>query len=187
MSNSAIRDKLISLLAAGVPPSAAASAAGVEPSYVSQLLETEDFREALLVASSARLEEAIAHDKTVESLESKTLRAIEQKLPFVRSAMEAAKIFQILNNSKKRALTDRDANAGGGNVQLVTIVLPKAAAVNLRLNSQQQVIEVEGRTMAPLPSRELPKLQEADSKRAAEVLANVDPLKTTLNGVTLVL
>lgn len=181
------RDKLLSLMGAGVPAVAAARAAGVTEAYVSQLLDTEDFRTALIEASAGRLEAAIKHDETVESLEAKTLRIIEQKLPFVRSAMEAAKVFQILNNSKKRAVADPNSSQGAGGTQIVTLVLPKASRTSIKLNSANQVIEVDSRTMAPLPSRELPALQQADAERAKKLLDQAAPMNTVIDGVVRVL
>lgn len=186
--------KILGFLASGVPPSAAASAAGVDPSYVSQLLDNEQFKLQLYEKSAARLQKDVEHDTKIETVEARALAAIEQKLPFVRSALEAARIFQILNNSKKRALANAapaDSNLGG-----VTIVLPRAIAktMELRLNTTQQVIEVEGRTMAPLPSRQLPavlaernKQKAADAVRAEELLETAAPVHTVINGVVRVL
>lgn len=186
MTNDHNRAKLLELMGAGIPPSAAAAAVGVDPSYVSQLLDTDEFRAALVEASAGRIQAALEHDNTVEGLEKKLLRVIEQKLPFVRNPMEAAKIFQILNNSKKRLVTGSDSSNANQGVQMVTIVLPKAAAVNIKVNTANQVIDVAGRTMAPLPSRELPKLQEADAARAVTVLENAEKV-TTIGGVVRVL
>lgn len=149
--------KLLSFLAAGVAPSIAASATGCDPSYVSQLLENEQFKEELYKLSAKELEADLAHDSTIESVEAKALKAIEDKLPFVRSAAEAAKIFSILNNAKKRATVPANPMDAGG-LSTVTFTLPRAAlrSIELKMNPQQQVIEVEGRTMAPLPSNQLP-------------------------------
>lgn len=106
--------KLLSFLAAGVAPSIAASATGCDPSYVSQLLENEQFKEELYKLSAKELEADLAHDSTIESVEAKALKAIEDKLPFVRSAAEAAKIFSILNNAKKRATVPANPMDAGG-------------------------------------------------------------------------
>lgn len=185
--NSVTKDRLLGYLAAGVSQTAAASAVGVDPSYVSQLLEQDDFKIALVERSAGRLQKAIDHDESIESLETKAARVIEQKLPFVRNALEAARIFQILNSSKKRAVASPDSSQGAGGVQSVTIVLPKAAAVSLRMNTQNQVIEVEGRAMAPLPSRNLPALQEAEAARAKQLLDTATPQHTIIDGVVRVL
>ena len=73
------------------------------PSYVSQLLaEDESFAEAVAVARVATLEEDVAVDNTVKATESKALKLISDRLGQVKSAMDAARIYQILNNSKRR-------------------------------------------------------------------------------------
>jgi hypothetical protein len=154
----ATKEKLLGYLAAGVAPLVAANAAGVEPGYVTQLLQQEDFRQALALKGSELLEGALSHDRKLDKLEDKALNMVEQKLPFVRTATEAAKIFQTLNASKRRAMAT-DTNTSNLGAQTVTIVLPQAAAAFIKVNTTNQVIEVEGRTMAPLPSRSLPALQ----------------------------
>lgn len=159
-------DKIASLLAAGAPQAAVAAAVGCDPSRISQLLSDTQFQELLATKGTARLQAAIDHDTSIESLEAKALRAVEQKLPFVRGPMEAAKIFQILNNSKKRAPANQTPDQH--NVQIVQVILPAQARTSLRTNSQNQVIEVEGRTMATLPSKALP-------QRAAELLKTATP------------
>lgn len=200
-----VKGKLVSFLAAGVPPSAAASAAGVTPAYVTQLLDDEEFRTAVVEASAKSLEDAIAKDTKVEDIKAKALRVIEQKLPFVRSALEATRIYQILDSTKKQAPTGTQQNGQAG-ITMVNIILPKAAGMSLKLNGLNQVIEVEGRTMATLPSRELPILQatnkvakdaekaatlaalgQKDTDKAAEVLDRVTPLNTVIGGVVRVL
>lgn len=184
--NDATREKLIGILGAGVPPSAAALAAGVTPAYVTQLMEEESFRAKVVEASAARLDTAIAQDKTIESLKTKTLRVIENKLPFVRGPLEAARIYQILDSAKTNAPNNQNTNTTGG-VTMVNIILPKAAGVALKLNSANQVIEVEGQTMATLPSRELPALRKRDEEKAQEVLEKTTPLNTVIGGVVRVL
>lgn len=169
--------KLLSFLAAGVAPSIAASATGCDPSYVSQLLENEQFKEELYKRSAKELEKDIQHDSSIEAVEAKALAAIEQKLPFIRTAAEAAKIFSILNSAKKRAIAPANPVDAGG-LSTVTFVLPRAAlrSIELKMNTQQQVIEVEGRTMAPLPSSQLPAILAA---RAGAIKA-ATPVPPTL-------
>jgi hypothetical protein len=57
------------------------------------------------------------------------------------------------------------------------------------MNSLNQVIEVQGRSMATLPSRNLPGLLTdlKDQQRATAVLDRVEPMKTVINGVERVL
>jgi hypothetical protein len=104
----------------------------------------------------------------------------------------------MLNSAKKHAVPD-NARPGELGAQMVTLVLPKAAAVQILMNSSNQVTEVNGRSMATLPSRALPALSaeraavsdalaKKETSRVAEVLANVSvPQKTIIGGVVRVL
>lgn len=166
-----VREKLASLLAAGVTKTAAALAVGVDPSYLSQLLEEEPFRAAIAEKSAGRIQEDLAHDDTIESTEAQALKILAGKLPFVKSAGEAAKIFSILNKAEKRASPSHQSQDAAG-MQQVSIVIPKAAKVNIQVNAQNQVIDVEGRSMTPLPSSALPKLL-ADKQASDAVLSNL--------------
>lgn len=204
------RERIISYLGQGIQQSVVATSCGVTPAYVSQLLELPEVREEIAQLQAAKLEGALETDSKIETVEAMALKAIHDKLPYVRSAVEAAKIFATLNGARRKA-----APSGAGNDvlagQQVTIVLPKGAAVHFKLNQSNQVIEVDGRAMAPLPSRALPALQKSrlgvtdleplpiqapatpahvtehhkqDTARANNILRD---LTTVLNGVTVVL
>jgi hypothetical protein len=180
MSNST-RDKIINYLGQGIQQSIVATSCGVTPAYVSQLLEIPEVREEIARLKAGQLEAAIAADSSLERIEKSALKMVEQKLPFVRSAVEAAKIFATLNAAKRKATPDKhtdDAIAA----QQVTITLPKASSLHFRINSSNQVIEVEGRAMAPLPSRALPELQKRLSAAGLEGVGNVftDIVSTSL-------
>lgn len=188
------REKLLGLLAAGVSQTSAALAVGVTDGYVSQLLSEQEFSAALVEKRGASLSAAVEHDAKIESVEAKALRAVETKLPFVRNAIEAARIFQILNSSKRRL----EAGSSGGDslgAQQVTIILPRAAAVQITMNTLNQVIEVQGRSMATLPSRALPSLATdvaerrriTDESNAAELLESMARVSTVIGGVERVL
>ena len=182
-----LQEKLLGFLAAGVPQTAAALAAGCTDGYISQLMQEPHFRKLLAERGAAKLEVALKHDTSIEAIESRALTAIGDKLPFVRSPVEAAKIFQILNSAKKRL---HEQPGGGSNeaLQHVTIVLPRAAQIHLQMNSLRQVIEVEGRSMATLPSRALPSLAaERDAARATELLDQMEVHETVIGGVVRVL
>lgn len=181
--------QLLALLASGVPAANAAMALGLTELEVATALADPEFSAALAAERGEKLEAAIAHDGKIESVEEKALKVLEQKLPFVRNPLEAARIFQILNSSRKRTATDSGANQQSLGAQSVNIVLPKAAQVLISMNSLNQVIEVQGRSMATLPSRNLPGLLTdlKDQQRATAVLDRVEPMKTVINGVERVL
>lgn len=187
-----LREKLLGFLAAGASQTVAASAAGCSDGYVSQLLQEDSFRDQLALRRAARLTDDVKHDETLAAAEDLALKTVRQKLPYVRSPLEAARIYQILNNANRRVQEGSGA-VGAEGVDQVTIVLPRAAKARIQLNSSNQVIEVEGRSMATLPSRNLPQLaqeiREKDKKRASDVLENVRsvPVETMIGGVVRVL
>lgn len=192
-SGDPIKEKLLSLLSIGVSQAAAARAVGVEDAYVSQLMTLPEFRQEILNLSAANLQKSLEHDESIDKVENKALAALEAKLPFTRSALEAARIFQILNSSKRRSIAGEGTPNQGG-ATIVQLTLPKAASATLRLNSTNQVIEVEGRAMATLPSKNLPELAKikseqrvADQKAAEERLKETTPMHTVIGGVVRVL
>lgn len=152
------REKLLGFLAGGVSQTAAALACGVSDGYVSQILAEPEFMAALAERSVAKLETALQHDDSIEGAEADALKILKQKLPFVRSAVEAARIFKVLNEANKRAAPATNQRPESLGAQQVTLVLPKAAAVHIQMNSSKQVIEIAGRSMATLPSNALPAL-----------------------------
>jgi hypothetical protein len=162
-----LREKLLGFLAGGVSQSAAALACGVSDGLVSQILEEPEFLAALAARSVAKLETALAHDDSIEAAEAHSLKILKEKLPFVRSAVEAARIFKTLNEAHKRAAPATNQRPESLGAQQVMLVLPKAAAVHIQMNAQNQVIEIAGRSMATLPSRSLPSLS-ADRQQAAQ-------------------
>lgn len=164
------RARLFALLSTGIPPGAAARAVGVTPSYVSQLLaEDESFAEAVAVARVKTLEEDVSHDNTVKSVEAKSLKLISDRLGQVKSAMDAARIFQILNNSKRRteeAAVDKLDNTP---TVSVTLNIPAAAAslVTAR-NSQGEIIEIGGRSLATAPASKIADIRSKLAEREQE-------------------
>lgn len=153
----AVRDKVISYLAAGVSQTVAAEAAGVSDGYVSQLLAVPEVQQELALLKAHRLDGELTLDTEIEKAEKLALEVTIKKLPFVKAG-EAAKIFTAMNSARKKALDGGSDKASG---QQVTLVLPKAAKVMVTINPDNQIIEVDGRSMAPLPSKGLQVLHKS--------------------------
>lgn len=158
--SSSIRDKIIEMLGHGVSQTVVAEAVGVTDGYVSQLLERQDVREEVAAKKSQKLADHIEVDSGIESAERKALRLIDKKLdsPLV-SLSDATKTFAVLNAARKKSELGTMGNNAAG-VDTVTFVLPRAAKILIQVNTDNQIIEVDGKTTAPLPSRALPSLQK---------------------------
>lgn len=204
-----VRDRIVSYLGQGIQQSVVASSCGVTPAYVSQLLELEEVREAVALLRSKELEVSLETDRSIERIERKALEMVDRKLPFVKNATEAAKVFATLNAARKKAVVGDQASDVAA-AQQVVITVPKGAQLLFKLNPNNQVIEVEGRSMATLPSSGLAAIQqrlrgetpevetlavksqvapkqrvvEQDEKRALDILGS---LTAVMDGVTVVL
>lgn len=200
--SSSIRDRVVKLLGQNIQQSVVAAAVGVSDSYVSQLLAEEGVSEEIAKLRAEKLEEAVQQAETIDTVKKLALAKIKGQLPFAKSPLEAARVFQILDNAKR---VDANPTADTAGVQTVQIVLPASVrgSVRIQINEQNQVIDVEGRSMAPLPSKALPALAAArkqqattmelpqpaksDTAVAAEKLEKLADITTIMNGVPLVL
>lgn len=174
--SSSTREKIIGYLAAGVSQSAAAQAAGVSDGYVSQLMELEEVRELVAAKKGDRLEKHLEIDETIETGEKLALQQIVKKLQSPLTPLrEAVQAFSVLNSARKKSEAGQTGN-GAGAVDTVVFVLPKAARTMIQINSDNQIIEVNGSTTAPLPSKALPSLgRELElKKRVVELTARSD-------------
>ncbi len=170
--STSVRERAIKLLGNNVPQHLVASATGVTESYITQLLEEDGVRDEVAVIKAASLEARVEESNTIDVVKKEALAKVKEKLIWVKDPLQAARIFQILDNAKSKQLTDPVGDNAGKDV--VTITLPAAARANLSisLNAQNQVIDVEGRSMAPLPSKALPKLMQ-ERKEAADAVVKL--------------
>ena len=166
-----ISDQIKEMLGAGIQQSAIASCLGIDPSYISQLLQNPEFREAVQVQQISNLRDATSRDKKLEALEDRAIQRLSDTIDFVQKPMEAARILSIVNNTKRRGaeINGNSANAGA---PIVNLVLPEAARVRFTFNESSQIVDVEGRSMAPLPSTRVQELL-AERKRNATAPADV--------------
>lgn len=206
MGLDSVREKIVVLLAQGFSPSVVAAACAVTPSWVTQVSQEDEVREAIALARSKKLEENAKVDATIDELEASSLTVLKQKMPYVRSPVEAVKVFSLLNKAIRRNSGVAAGNDAGG--QEVRITLPRsvAASVHIQINGQAQVVEVDGRSLAPMPSSALPalavaraetrklaapmtsatdiiasdvtaRMEEKDTARAAELLQSIGKLR----------
>jgi hypothetical protein len=155
---SAVRDQIIGLLGAGVSQTVAASAAGVSDGYVSQLLKEDGVLQEIALKRASVVSDAIEMDTTIQRAEKRALEKVVSMIPMARSLGEATKAFQVLNGARKHAEGSILPEAAG--VQAVTILLPRAANIMIQMDSRQNIVEVAGKSIAPMPSKLLPKLAE---------------------------
>ena len=148
-----MKDRIVDLLMEGIKPTIVAETVGCEPSYVSQVAAEPEIAERLQVARAARAAKMVKHDNTINEIEDMALDKIKRMLPLQTDIMKVGRIFELVNKAR------RAAEHTGLQEQVVddvlVIELPSAAKVHFKLTADKQMVEVEGRSMVPLPSSQV--------------------------------
>lgn len=160
-------DKLISFLAAGVSQSAAAAACGVSPSLVSQLMESPELRDKLAMAKATSLSSDLEHDSRLDRVQDLVLSRVEATVGMITDPMKAVKALQMLSTVKRRT---GETVGEAAPTTIVTLDLPASAKVAISLSRDKQVIAIDGRSTATLPSKSLSTML-SERKKTAQALA----------------
>lgn len=169
-----MKDKILDLLGANVPPVSVAQAVGCEESYISQLLAEEEFYKQVLEKRAVRASKQVKHDGSIDEAEESALRMVRRNVESgLLKPMEAVKHFAVLNSARRRSDVGM-TNSQPTNV-VVNLNLPAAAVIQFKLSVNKEVIEVDGRSMTPLQSKEVARLshekKNADATRLLEAPA----------------
>ena len=160
-----MKEQIASLLVAGVSRKQVAAATGVSEGYISQLVNSdEEFQR--ITANTGDPE----HDSKIDALERDALAKMQGLLQYETNLMRAAKVFQIANNAVRRS----QGVSSNENGPVVSITLPAAMAVGIKVTTDKQVVEIAGRSMATMSSQQVQeKLKE---KKATQLLEDATPV-----------
>lgn len=162
------------MLGQNIPPTVVASAVGCDVSYVSQLMEDEEFKYAVQLLRAARAEGSINRDRNWDEVEDMALEKALTMLPLVSRPTDLIRLASYANAAKRRA--SEYAGMTESQAPVVNFVLPAGATVHFQMNTNSQVVEVDGRSMAALPTKHLAEaLRERREQREARGTIDVDP------------
>jgi hypothetical protein len=130
-------------LAQGIPTQQVAAAVGCEESYISQLRADPEIVAMIAELTVAITTKDVDYDERMNSAEEKALERIEKSLGFANFS-QALAAFRTLNNARRRKDGPVTANVTNLNV---TLTLPASAIPRYLTNSQNEIIEVEGKTL----------------------------------------
>lgn len=158
-------------LDAGFRQAEIAAAYGVTSSAVAQFVEANGMK----VASST-LDKYKSIDERFDRIEEMAAAKLEQGLRLaVLDPVRAAAVLKTVNGLKRRSLAE--GMTGGVQInqtKLVTINLPQRIAVKATLNSQSEVIDIDGRTIATIDSTKISELSEAQKEKThANILSKI--------------
>lgn len=156
------RDRALVLLGDGIPPEQVASALGVTPSAISQLLSEESFKDEVLERKYQNLAAHNARDSKADSLEDTLLDKLKSSVEFLHKPLEIAKVYSVLNAAKRRG-SSAPASLTNQN-QVINLILPKTIIHNFQVNQVNQVTSVDSQDLNTIQSSTL----LANLKKGAE-------------------
>lgn len=179
-------ERIATLLASGLPAASVSSIVGISPARISQLQKESAFLE-LLAAKQA---ESLAKDQEELSLSAKYLEAEHVLL---KQVVEMAPVSELRDvTAALRVVAERQEKAKSrmnpvvqGQVtlnQTVQLLLPSHATPELQFSAQREVIAIENRNLAPLPSAGVLSLfKQLNTDKPAQLLDkgdNHDPIRS---------
>lgn len=137
------KEQIRELLKSNCAPSDVALAVGCEPSYVSQLMQDQDFASEVAVARVKILQEQTGRDGKYDSLEDRLLNGLEMKLDQGVSFLKIETILraiQTVNQAKRRG-----APVGGPSTvvnNVINLNLPAHTVREFQVSGENEVIAV---------------------------------------------
>lgn len=159
------RAQALELLSKGLSTGETARALSCSPSLISQFLAEPEFKSQVTEGLALRSVARTVRDDKIDKLEDMALDRLAQVIGFGFSRpMEILKAVQVINGLHRRGVNSEGAVSE--DTGRVVLELPKFAGsveVALRYNTNNEVVEVNGREMRTMPSAVLGGLIQAPS------------------------
>lgn len=161
-----MKEKIKELLGFGLESGVVATAVGCDISYVSQLLSDVEFGAEVQQLKLINFAGHASRDRKYDALEDSLLEKLEGMIPLIARPMELVRALAIINSAKRRATPDANPSGANGSVTVVNLQLPPALATQIRMNTKNQVLEVNQQSIASLPAAGVSKkLEELRARR----------------------
>lgn len=162
------KDKIKELLGAGLEIRTVASAVGVVPHYISELMADPLFAEEVALLKIKSLTEATERDKKLNTLEDEFIDKLNEVKDLMFKPNEVLRALAMINKMDRRGVP-ADVNLSGSRDQVVQLDIPSVLiqqhiTQNIVLNTQGEVVEVAGQTMVSMPAHQLLKNLQLQNK-----------------------
>jgi hypothetical protein len=154
-------EKALSLLGAGINAEQAASALGVTPSRISQLLSNEEFAGKVAELRYQNLTKHNERDASYDSLEDKLREKLEKQLGLIMKPDQIIRALHVVNNLKRRGQSAPDQIVNQQNI--VSITIPTQIIQKFTTNVNNQVIATSEQSLETIQSGTLLKQAEANN------------------------
>lgn len=173
-TTSTIEDRALTLLGQGVPPSAVANALGVDPSRISQLLSEEGFAQKVIEKKFESLSKNNERDMSIDEIEDKLIKKLENCLPFMTRPMEILKSFQVLNMAKRRGATNVEDLTQKQTV--IQLNIPQIILDRFQTNIHNQVVQVGDQSLVTIQSGQM--LKQLETSNATTLTHQINDTTT---------
>jgi hypothetical protein len=182
MASQSTDERALTLLGQGIEPSTVASAIGVSPSYISQLMSNKEF-EAKVV--ELRVENLVKHserDSAYDRIEESLQGRLEKMIPMMFKPMEVVKTLQVINAAKRRGPGSPDSITQ--TQEVISLTLPTTIinqymiTPKLETNSLNQVIKVGEQDIITVQSNRMEDLLSNQKSSQLKELPYVLPEST---------
>lgn len=167
-------ERILDLLGQGVSQEVTASAVGVSPSFVSQLISQEAFAAIVAERKFTNLVKHNERDSRYDKLEDLALEKLETLLPLVMRPMELTKILATINGAKRRGTSAPESIIEQQRV--VPLVMPTQIINKFTTNINNTVIKAGEQDLVTIQSGVL--LKELKSTSEQSEKPNEQPLLT---------
>lgn len=150
-----MKDRIASLLGSGLAPQLVATATGCSPSYISQLLQDETFVADVATLRVKDIETLQKRDGKWDGLEDNLLLQLEKLVPHMFKPRDVLSALQVVNSAKRRAAELTKGSNINQQINIhntVVLELPQKTIASYELSKTNEVISVEGKTLAPMPT-----------------------------------
>lgn len=162
-----MENRAIELLAHNIPAIRVAESLNVSPARISQLLADDRFAAALASKKFTIAQDSINSDSELDDLEAAVRKKLKVAIGMCFKPVELAKIFQVLNNAKRKNSSVAPATAEVG--QVVNLTMPTVLVNKITTNINNQVIQVGESELITAQSG---KMQELLNNLHSQSLAN---------------
>lgn len=143
------------MLGNGLEPGVVASAIGVTPAYISQLLAEPAFALAVSEKRTMELTQAKSIDEKWDLFEEALLAKLQDLVPYFSSPKQILEALRVANSAKRKTALNTNPNGNGAGKTYVQINMPRIIINKYKINMAGGMVEVEGRSLQPMPSAEL--------------------------------
>lgn len=146
-------------MGSGLTTTVVAEAVGVTPSEVSQLLADSDFAKEVAELRTINLIVHAETDKAYDEIEKRLLEKLGDSVEMIYKPKEILSALQMVNSAKRKSGGQgQNPEALAGTV--INLRLPNIIVNNYKINMAGGMVEVGGRSLAPMPSGNLIKTLE---------------------------